>query len=118
MSDQQTTPEPKAPNTPSRCGGRRPSPCSAESLFEVMGETASTHLTAKKVAGILEMGVGWQVSGFVLHQPDSNARVIVEMSACRWLTNEEMWWLMHDSAQLDRQLLPNDADQATASGGR
>lgn len=53
------------------------------------------------------MGVGWQVSGFVLYQPDSNARVIVEMSAVRRLTNEEMWWLMHDSAQHDRQLLPN-----------
>ena len=72
-----------------------------------MGEAASAHLTAKKVAGILEMGVGWQVSGFVMIQPETNARVIVEMSAVRWLSNQEMWWLMHDSAQHDRQLMPN-----------
>ena len=29
MSDQLTTPEPKSPDTPSRCGGRRPSSCYA-----------------------------------------------------------------------------------------
>ena len=28
MSDQPTTPEPKNPDTPCRCGGRRPSSCS------------------------------------------------------------------------------------------
>jgi len=81
--------------------------CSAESLFRVMGEAASAHLTAKKAAGFCEMGVGWQISGFVIYKPETHERCIVEMSACRWLTNKEMWWLMHDSAQHDRQLLPN-----------
>jgi hypothetical protein len=109
--------EPETLDAPSTFGGRRPSSCSAESLFDVMGEAASAHLTAKKVSGILDMGVGWQVSGFVLYQPDSNARVIVEMSAVRRLTNEEMWWLMHDSAQHDRQLLPNIQEQATGEEG-
>jgi hypothetical protein len=72
-----------------------------------MGEAASAHLTAKKAAGFCEMGVGWQISGFVLYKPETHERCIVEMSACRWLTNKEMWWLMHDSAQHDRQFLPN-----------
>jgi len=107
MSQNPTQPKPANPDPATAGGDRRPSSCSAESLFRVMGEAASAHLTAKKAAGFCEMGVGWQISGFVLYKPETHERCIVEMSACRWLTNKEMWWLMHDSAQHDRQLLPN-----------
>lgn len=40
---------------------------------------------------------GYNITGFVLCHPVTGNRCIVEMSACRWLTNDEMWWLMHIS---------------------
>jgi hypothetical protein len=46
MSDQPTTPEPNGPDTPSRCGGRRPSSCYAAEMTDSEGWL------------VLSMGVG------------------------------------------------------------
>lgn len=41
------------------------------------------------------MDKGYEISGFVLMHPKTGERQIVELSAVRKLTNDEMWSLMH-----------------------
>ena len=53
-------------------------------------------LTAKKSEQVMNRD-GHVISGFVLCHPDTGHRCIIEMSAVRWLTNKESWWLMHES---------------------
>lgn len=65
-------------------------------LLSVLRDAQAADLTAMKVASIINRS-GHKISGFVVCHPETNERCIVEMSACRWLTNEEMWWLMHVS---------------------
>jgi hypothetical protein len=54
-------------------------------------------ITEKKVKSLTESG-NLEISGKVLTQSDGR-RIIVEMGAVRWLTNEEMWSLMHPPQQ-------------------
>ena len=56
-------------------------------------------LTAQKTASVVDSHK-FKISGFVLYNEATNSRCIIEMSAVRWLKNEEMWWLMHTSANL------------------
>jgi len=44
---------------------------------------------------------GYQVTGFVITNHLGGIG-IVDKSAVRWLTGDEMWWLMHDSAQIGK----------------
>jgi hypothetical protein len=50
-------------------------------------------MTRKKVESLTKSG-NIEISGNVLCRTDGQ-RAIVEMGAVRWLTNEEMWALMH-----------------------
>ncbi len=63
-------------------------------------EIPAARLTVEKTARIIEHS-GYKLSGFVVLNDETNARGIIEMSAVRWLTNAEMWWLMHTSANFD-----------------
>ena len=63
-------------------------------LLAVMGENPC-ELTAKKTAWMMERDK-MQVTGFVVTSP-TGLIGIVDKSAVRWLTDKEMWWLMHDS---------------------
>ena len=63
-------------------------------LLAVMGENP-IELTAKKTAWMMERDK-MQVTGFVVTSP-TGLIGIVDKSAVRWLTDKEMWWLMHDS---------------------
>jgi hypothetical protein len=83
MSEQHVTDSPKA------------SPVVACSdLLAVMGEKPC-ELTAKKTAWMMKRDK-MQVTGFVVTSP-TGLIGIVDKSAVRWLTDKEMWWLMHDS---------------------
>ena len=77
-----------------------------DSLLAVLGESArSRNLTAEKTSICMERD-GSQVTGFVV--TDKNGGVgIIDKSACRWLEPDEMWWLMHDSAQIGNNLKAN-----------
>jgi len=55
--------------------------------------SSGARLTLMKSADICASH-GFEVSGFVLCHPDGR-RCLVEKSAVRWLSNEEMWDLMH-----------------------
>jgi hypothetical protein len=55
-------------------------------------------MTRKKVQSLTESG-NLEISGNVLCRNDGQ-RAIVEMGAVRWLTNEEMWALMHPLQEL------------------
>ena len=63
-------------------------------LLAVMGENPC-ELTATKTAWMMERDK-MQVTGFVVTSP-TGLIGIVDKSAVRWLTDKEMWWLMHDS---------------------
>jgi hypothetical protein len=65
-------------------------------LLAVLRDAQSADLTAMKTASIINRS-GHKITGFVVCHPETHERCVVEMSACRWLTNEEMWWLMHVS---------------------
>ncbi len=65
-------------------------------LSNVLGGAQAADLTAMKTASIMSRQ-GYKITGFVVCHPETHERCIVEKSACRWLTNEEMWWLMHVS---------------------
>lgn len=71
-------------------------PPTAEQLEAVIAEKGHPRLTAGKAA-VVAARDGWEVTGFVLSCPRSGRRAIVERSAVRWLSAEEMWWIMHDS---------------------
>ena len=69
-----------------------------ENLRLLLGEAPAADLTALKTAIILERGgiqKGHQLTGFILCHPETGERCLVEMSACRWLTRDESWKLMH-----------------------
>lgn len=68
-------------------------------LVAVLGDVQAARLTADKTATVVRRD-GYQITGFVLCHPETGNRCIIEMSACRWLTNEESWWLMHVSNEL------------------
>lgn len=73
-----------------------PTRLSTSDLLAVLRDAQSADLTAMKAASIINRS-GHKITGFVVCHPQTHERCIVEMSACRWLTNEEMWWLMHVS---------------------
>lgn len=67
-----------------------------DDLLAVLRDAQSADLTAMKAASIIKRS-GHKITGFVVCHPETGERCIVEMSACRWLTNAEMRWLMHVS---------------------
>ena len=73
-----------------------PTKLTAKDLLAILRDAQSADLTAMKMASIVNRS-GHQITGFVACHPETHERCIVEMSACRWLTNGEMWWLMHVS---------------------
>jgi hypothetical protein len=75
-------------------------------LFGILGEAApARRLTAYKTDFILRRD-GSQITGFVVTDKYGGIGII-DKSAVRWLTGKEMWWLMHDSAQIGIDLMPN-----------
>lgn len=65
-------------------------------LLAVMGVNAPAKLLTAFKTGSVMARDGSSITGFVI--TDKNGRVaIIDKSACRWLTKEEMWWLMHES---------------------
>jgi len=64
-----------------------------DDLLASLGDVPARELTALKTASIRDGG--FRISGFVLCHPETHQRCIVEMSACRWLSNDESWALMH-----------------------
>lgn len=65
-----------------------------ELLNDLLGARAIPTITSRKIDEFLESKPDWQISGFVVSD-EAGARGIIEMSACRWLSNDEMWKLMH-----------------------
>ena len=68
-------------------------------LLAVLRDACAADLTAEKSAVVMKRD-GYNITGFVLCHPVTGNRCIVEMSACRWLTKDESWWLMHISKEL------------------
>lgn len=68
-------------------------------LLAVLRDAFAADLTAEKSAVVMKRD-GYNITGFVLCHPVTGNRCIVEMSACRWLTKDESWWLMHVSKEL------------------
>ena len=52
------------------------------------------HITEKK-AQLIQERDGYVQSGVVLCHPETGHRCIVEKGAVRWISNEEMWEIMH-----------------------
>ena len=71
-------------------------PVASTALLAGLGDVQAARLTAEKSETVQKRD-GYQITGFVLCHPETGARCIVEMSACRWLSKEESWWLMHES---------------------
>lgn len=65
-------------------------------LQEVLGDVQGARLTAEKTASIEGFAYyhQYKISGFVLCNENGD-RCIVEMSAVRWLKNQNMQTLMH-----------------------
>ena len=81
----------------------------ASDLFAVLGDNApARNLTASKTADCIKRD-GSQVTGFVVTDQWGGIGII-DKSAVRWLTNKEMWWLMHDSAQIGNNLDTANSD--------
>jgi len=76
-------------------------PPDKDDLLEVLQDAPAADLTALKTASIIKHG-GYRITGFVVRHPEWENRGIIEMSACRWLTKDEMWWLMHVSEELPK----------------
>jgi hypothetical protein len=68
----------------------------SHALLAVLGDAQAASLTANKTETI-QTRDGYRVTGFVLCHPETGARCLVEMSAVRWLSKDESWWLMHTS---------------------
>lgn len=65
-------------------------------LLAVMGVNApAKQLTAHKTEWVMARDKS-SITGFVITDKDGRV-AIIDKSACRWLTKEELWWLMHDS---------------------
>ena len=72
-------------------------------LLAALGEDAPARdLTASKAADCSNRD-GSQITGFVVTDQWGGIGII-DKSAVRWLTKREMWWLMHDSAQIGQNL--------------
>jgi hypothetical protein len=67
-----------------------------EKLRDILGDIQGANLTARKAVTIIERD-GYKISGFTLVNTETGDRAIVEMSAVRWISNKESWWLMHES---------------------
>ena len=80
-------------------------PVEQSALLSVLRDAFAADLTAEKSAVVMKRD-GYNITGFVLCHPVSGNRCIVEMSACRWLTKEESWWLMHISKTLPTATAP------------
>lgn len=102
MSDQNVTEQPET---------RPVVECS--DLLAVMGVKApAKQLTALKTGSVMARD-GSSITGFVI--TDKNGHVaIIDKSACRWLTKEELWWLMHES----KSPLMTANKKSSESGGR
>lgn len=72
----------------------------ADVLFGILGDRHKIRLTAQKAESVLSRD-GYQISGFVMTSPEGRT-AIVDHACVRWLSRDEMWWLMHDSAQCDQ----------------
>ena len=64
-------------------------------LLSVLNGAPAAKLTAQKAETVLHRG--FELTGFVLCNPRTGERCIVEMSAVRWLDKDSAWWLMHES---------------------
>lgn len=86
-------------------------PLPASDLFAVLGESApSRDLTASKTADCIKRD-GSQITGFVVTDQWGGIGII-DKSAVRWLTNKEMWWLMHTSAERGGDLDTANAERS------
>lgn len=65
----------------------------ARGISAAMPVNTGDRLTDEKANHIIARD-GFKLTGVVLSKPDG-ARCIVEMSAVRWLTNDEMWAILH-----------------------
>jgi hypothetical protein len=100
MNPESTTPAPKV---------------GSSALFAVLGDNAPARdLTASKTADCIKRD-GSQITGFVVTDQWGGIGII-DKSAVRWLTNKEMWWLMHDSAQIGRELDTANVEVSEAAG--
>ena len=63
-------------------------------LLEILEDPQFARLTAEKVE-YLQKHHGYQITGFVLCHPETGERCVVEKSACRYLSNDGIWNLMH-----------------------
>ena len=77
----------------------QPPKISPSDLLAVLRDAPAAGLTAEKSTVVMKRN-GYNITGFVLCHPETGNRCIVEMSACRWLTKDESWWLMHVSKEL------------------
>jgi len=68
---------------------------SAEKLKDVL-HPQWHYLSADKAAFICDRD-GSSISGFVVTNNKTGEIAIIDKSAVRWLSSDEMWWLMHDS---------------------
>jgi hypothetical protein len=90
-------------------------PLPASALFAVLGDNAPARdLTASKTADCIKRD-GSQITGFVVTDQWGGIGII-DKSAVRWLTNKEMWWLMHDSAQIGNNLDTANVDVLAPAG--
>ena len=78
-----------------------------EALLEILGDIQAASLTAQKTVSVQERD-GYEITGFVLSSTDGS-RCIIEKSAVRWISKEEMWWLM----QISEKPIPNAGTLAT-----
>ena len=72
---------------------------SPPALLNLLADAPAARLTAEQAQVVMSRD-GYKITGVVLCHPVSGDRCIVEMSACRWLTKAESWWLMHISKTL------------------
>lgn len=80
-----------------------------EDLLAVIATAPAADLTAMKTASLLTPERGYEVTGFVVTSKHGELGII-DKSAVRWLTQAEMWWLMHDSAQIGKSLMTATQD--------
>jgi hypothetical protein len=61
---------------------------SEDILLKILGDADFARMTALKTKNIQD-GQGYNITGFVLTDPKTGARFIVEMGAVLWFSNEE-----------------------------
>ena len=71
-----------------------------QELLHVLGGAPASDLTASKTIHCIGRDNS-EITGFVLTEP--NGRIgIVDKSAVRWLSSQEMWSLMHPQGAVER----------------